>query len=415
MPLNPSANPAANPSSDPQAAQTGVRTPGLPQPHSLLLLSGEPQRACVALVEPVAGRHRLVGWAETPLAAPGAGRSSGLEQLSQELGRLCQELGAELGRPLWDESRGAPWRPAGARSLELDLDLDYVLALITPLPPLRVWLAGLSRGESLAAGQEALGGAMARVVAQHRLGHGTTPQELAQELVRHQPDAAVVLGGYDLPAGGEAPVLALSHLVGQAMGLLPASQRPTLFYAGNHFLAEKALARLVQAGNVAALATDNVAPGPGRFQGSALAAALGQLYWERAQHLPWTQALARWVTSPARLRTVAWAFSRAVQGWLAAQDLSELHGAYTLGSRRLHVWARQGEPGVRLRFVEATDPPQVLEGWPPLGLVSGPWPEEVPSSSGARWWDPLGLTPLVAAAGQVDPRIALEVMAADLF
>ena len=380
------------------------------QPRTLLLLSGEPQRACVALVEPVAGRHRLVGWAEANLAGP----SGGLEQLPQELGRLCQELGADLGRPLWDESGQGPLLQAGPPSL--GLDLDYVLALITPLPPLRVWLAGLSQGESLAAGREALSGAMVRVVAQQRMAHGTTLQELAQELARHQPDAAVILGGYDLPdPGDEAPPLALSDRVGRAVGLLPPNQRPALFFAGSHPLAEKALARLAQAGNVSAQATANVLPAPGQPQGSGLAAALGQLYWERAQHLPWTQALSRWVTPPARLRTVPWAFSRAVQSWLAAQDLPELHGAHTLGSRRLHVWARQGEPAVRLRFVEATDPPEVLAEWPPLALVSGPWPEGIPLPGGPRWWDPLGLTPLVAGAGQVDPRIALEVMGADLF
>ena len=77
---------------------------------------------------------------------------------------LCQRLGRRLGRLLWDERAHTPW---------LDSDdpvryppLGQVAVAASPRTPVRVWLAGLSPTQSMAAARMALLGCPALVIGQ---------------------------------------------------------------------------------------------------------------------------------------------------------------------------------------------------------------------------------------------------------
>lgn len=375
---------------------------------SVLALGGEPYHVRACLLEPVAGQYRLIGWEETVFDS----QRGDLANMPEEMARLSTLLGNQLGRPLWDAGLNQPYQEEEAS--RLGLSLDHVSIVVNPLPPMRVWLAGLSTGESLAAGSEAVGRAPTTIVAAFCLEHGVSAAEIAAELQESRPDVAVIVGGYETtPTREDAPVLKLVAFLGEALSMLPESQRPEIFYAGSALLVEEAKQQLAEKG-LSIRTAANVLPISGRPVLAPLAAALNQHYWARSLETPWIQTLARWTTSPAQLRTVDWAFSQAVKAWMMAEDLPELHGLYCGLSQWIHVWARQEQDGIQVRFVAPESQAASLQDWPPVQLVSGAWPMESMDHSQKIWRDPLGLTPVIASAGQLDPLIPLQIMANDL-
>jgi len=379
------------------------------QSTSILALGATPASASAGLIEPVAGSYRLIAW-ESASLADGKGSPSLLGALEG----VTQTLGERLGRSLWDESQNHPRMSTAYPTLQLAL--GQVVAAVDPLPPLRVWIGGLTGQESLAAAQSALESTVCRTVAVYRFGMGGGPVRLAADLTDIRPDLAVVVGGYDQPApSARAAVLELCSELAQAVNALPAGSRPAVYFAGNRWAASDALALWADLpGGLAADAVENAAPAPGVFRATSLSVAASRLYWRRCRATPVVQGISRWITPPSEVRSISWSFSQAVRLWRQVHSLPALHGLLCDGPLWIHVCAVEGEEGVRLRFVPAGTRPAALHDWPPLRLVSGPWPERLWPRRPGHWWDPAGLTPLVANVGQIDPLIAYQVLTHDL-
>ncbi|HRJ41665.1 MAG TPA: glutamate mutase L, partial [Caldilineaceae bacterium] len=338
------------------------------QSASILALSGDTHRATAALLEPVSGSYRLIGWESWE--SPGGSSSA----LAQSLRAAAQRLGERLGRPLWDESQDSPVMAAPDPALHLGL--GHVVAAVDPLPPLRVWIGGLTGEESLAGAQAALDATICQTVALYRYGLGGGPDRLAEELNDCRPDLAVLVGGYD-KSGGTArrAVLELCNEVAQALDRLAVGSRPALYFAGNRWAAAQALEMMARlSGGLSADAVENVSPGPGQHRATSLAVATSRLYWRRCRATPAVQSINRWITPPSEVRTLSWSFAQAVRLWRQVHALPALHGLFCAGPLWIHVRALDGEEGVRMRFVPAHTRPATLNGWPPLRLVSGPWP-----------------------------------------
>lgn len=401
-----------------EAASAPAPVPG--QSSSILALSADTANAHAALIEPVQGSHRLVAW-ESASLSPDTGLASGASlSLPGALREVSRTLGLRLGRRLWDDSQDAPH--FNGPDPALGLHLGQVVAAVDPLPPLRVWIGGLTGHESLAAAQASLDSTICRPVAVYRFARGGDPAQLAAELSEARPDLAVLVGGYDRPeVAAASPVLALCQEVAQALAALPSGQRPAVYFAGNRWAAPAALELFSRLpGGVLADALENVAPAPGIHRTTGLAVAASRLYWRRCRATPAVQSISRWITPPSEVRSVSWSFGQAVRLWQQAHNLPSLHGLFCAAPLWIHVAAEErqdsldGQDGVRLRFVLPHTRPPELNGWPPLRLVSGPWPERLWPRPRGHWWDPTGLTPTIANVGQIDPLIAWQVLAQDL-
>ena len=375
---------------------------------SILALHVDRANAHAALIEPVSGTHRLIAW-ESASLSPEDGVAP-----PAVLSAMARLLGARLDRPLWDDALDTP-RLASADPA-LGLHLGQVVAVVDPLPPLRVWIGGLTGNESLAAAQSALDSTICRTVAVYRFGIGGDPARLAAELTDARPNLAVVVGGYDRSGAAAArPVLEMCEEVAQALTTLPSDNRPALYFAGNHWAAPAVLDRWSRLpGGLSADAVENVAPAPGVQRATALAVAASRLYWRRCQSTPAVQSIRRWITPPAEVRSTSWSFAQAVRLWRQVHNLPALHGLFCAAPLWIHVCAEEGRDGVRLRFVQPDTRPANLAGWPPLRLVSGPWPDRLWPRPRGHWWDPTSLVPTVANVGQIDPLIAYQILTQDL-
>ncbi|RME54121.1 MAG: hypothetical protein D6790_17055 [Caldilineae bacterium] len=372
----------------------------------MLSLCGDQSHVAVALVEPVAGRFRLVGWQMAAWSYPHPP-----DRIHEPYRQVCRQLGEQLGRPLWDEEAQRPYMEDPEPAL--GLHVGQVAVAAQPLPPLRVWMAALSELESLAALQEALSTALSQPVGHCTLEEERRPDALARALQETAPHVAIVAGGYDLPdASAQEPILELCDLVAQALSELPPTQRPWLFFAGNRWAAAEALDLWMSLpGGVHAEAVENILPRPGWRHPAPLTVALSRAYWRRCQDLPVLRTLADWATPPAQLRSFSWCFVQTVRLWREAQGLEELYGLYRGDARWLHVWEAGDEDGVHLRFTEPGGKPPA--DWPPLGLLSGRGLD--PSlRAQARWIDPEGLAPAIGNLGQFDPEVARQVLTLDV-
>ena len=396
-------------------------------PKSVLAVGAEPQRATAVLIEPVEEIYRMVGWQSVELpveAAPGESVAA--------LVRAVNELEDQFSISLWD---GKEDRPRLQTSDPALVDgVGQAVAVADLLPPQRVWMAGLSGGDSLSAGKDALAGALCNLVATYRHNPRRSAGELAKELEAVRPDVVLIVGGYEeIARHSREHVLALSRQVIDAAVQLPPDSRPLFCFAGNGQSADAALAYWQgrSDGSAAALA-DNPLAAPADGSGTALHNLLGQRHWQRSVTMPAMRRIDGWLHHAIELRSTQWAFVQAVRLWSRHRQLPSLHGLYAGADRWLHVWAnsppshaeRGGPPGAagglnqeegafRICCVRPGERPDFLADWPPLRLVSGQWPAEWPRPA-FHWWDPLGLVPVVAGAGQAAPYAALHVLAADI-
>ena len=384
-----------------------MESPISPSQHGPILAVGvELDGVRVCLLENVSGGYRLAGW----LGAPRTDDKS-VAELSAE---VCQRLGRRLGGLLWNERERTPfvvsedqlrWPP-----------LEHVAVAASPRPHVRVWLAGLSSTQSMAAAKEALTGSPAHII-------GFTPftadlqiGALNDKLAIAAPDMIVVVGGYDNPAADtQQPILELCRVIGQALVRTAPTQRPGVVFAGNRWAAQRAIELLQTTGSGSVEAVDNVQPAPGILHSTALAHAVNFYYWRLCRRMPGFREISRWVTTPGHITSLESSFAQLVQVWMELHDLPELHGLYCSAAWWLHVWASRSQAGFNLRYIEPQTRPDELAGWPPLQLVSGEWPIQLWPLPEIGWWDPSGMAPIVAAVGQVAPQAMLQVLHADLF
>ncbi|MBP8110205.1 MAG: glutamate mutase L [Caldilineaceae bacterium] len=378
----------------------------------------------VCLLDLFAGGYRLAGWHEVegPEISPKevwAAREFGLIRAA------VQGLGENLGRDLWDDDQDRPLVESADPVRRPPL--GQVAALASPLPRLRLWLAGLTPAGLNMAVQAASSGPT-QILGSTRLTRHSHPTQITEIVARHRPQVLLISGGQDLadPAAHE-PVLALCNLIGRGLEAVPPSQRPTLLYAGSAPARPAAELLLAQTGGrVRMMGVENLHPAPGILRLSATAQALHRLHGSLSQRLPAMQRLStHWVTGAAPVEGVDWGFARLARLWAAAQDLPHLHGLYCGPTWWLHVWEERPsgplsspvssqEPLIRLLYTEPGARPKALDGWPPLKLVCGEWPQQIWPRPTGSWLDSLRLAPAVAALAQTETDAVVQVLARDL-
>ena len=209
-------------------------------------------RAC--LLEMVNGRCRLAAWSSTPLQ-PNL-------SLDTQAGGLLQHLGDRLHRTLWNGDEGAPFVLSDEPTSYPPLGQIAVVA--SPRGHVRVWLAGLTATQSLAAAEEALGGGPAQIVGQTLHSADLQVGRLAAVLARIEIDLIVLVGGYDYPGSeGLQPLYELSRVFAAVLARTPPPQRPQVLFAGNRWAAA-GVAEIFQAAGAGAIeVVENVRPAPG--------------------------------------------------------------------------------------------------------------------------------------------------------
>lgn len=373
---------------------------------TLMALGVTVDQTTTCLLENVSGIYRLVGW-KTLQRKPGA-------SLAQQSAEVCTLLGDDLRRALWDEENNGPFlqspNPIAYPPLE------HFAAAVSPRARMRVWLAGLTLGESLETARLALASAPLQLVGITRLTPDLRSNALATALREQQPEAMVIVGGYDTPTPTTHQwTVALCRQVGQAIGRLSPGQRPTIFYAGNQGAAAEVETLLQQIeGRLTFQTLNNILPYPGYPRPAELAVALSRLYWQLCQRMPGFAQLSRWTTAPGHVANLEASFAQFVQIWREYQRLPYLHGLYCTPHWWLHVWADQEQQGVQLRFVKPHSRPEELDHWPTVQLVSGEWPMQLWPPPNIAWWDRTGLAPLVTTVGQVAPQAMMQVLENDL-
>ena len=391
------------PISEPFPVDSSNQPPLAIESSTLLALGidGHYGRAC--LLENIRGVYRLAAWLTIP--------RQGERHLGNQVASICRQLGSRLGRRLWDEQNHMPLLSSDDPTRYPPL-AQLVMAL-SPRPALRVWLAGLTPNYSIEAARLAVLSSAAQVVGQSHLTVDTNVEQLSQSLLEQRPDVVILLGGYDTQsAPAHRPLHLLSTLVAGALQRIPRRSRPALFYAGNHWAAGEVQAILHSADAIVA-AVPNVMPNPTLVRQDALAHALDEYYWRLCRRLDGFSLLERWHTSPAPMTTLEDNFIRLTQTWMALHNQAELYALYC-GERWMHVWATEAQAEVAVAYSDPDSGQFSPPGWPPLGLVSGLWPDRSPLPASVRWWDRSGFAPIVAALGPVAPAAIYQTLSQDL-
>ena len=380
---------------------------------TILALGVEVERLTACVLEPVDGLYRLAAWRVA------TGRDQ--RPLPAQVHDLCRQLGGRLQRTLWDERRSGPLThsPDPVRYPPI----EQVVVTASPRPRLRVWLAGLTEHNSLAAAQTALESAQAQWTGSTCLEARLDPATLAQELDAARPEALALTGGYDSPdARTHAPVRLLASRIAAALHMMPEHARPDVLYAGNAYALPAVTALLEQAVERRIHSVENVLPAPGHVREQPLAAALNALYMEKSKRMQGFARLAEWNSGAQPILAMEDAFTRLVSLWMELQGLRELHALYAGTDRWLYVWADAETntvqtrcTGPRVALPDDAGRPFHKQAWqPPLRLVSGPLPDTFVLPAGVIWHDAEGLAPIVAAAGRTAPAAALHALTHDL-
>jgi hypothetical protein len=360
-------------------------------------------RAC--LLETVSGRSRLVGWGGAPRQAD--------VPLHSEALALLQQLGGRLHRTLWQEDSQAPFVLSDEPTTHPPLDQVAVVA--SPQPEVRVWVAGLTATQSLAAAAAALMGSPSQIVGQTLHSADLQVGTLAATLARVEIDLLLLVGGYDYPSTeAQQPLYELGRVFAGVLARTPPPQRPQVLFGGNRWAAA-GMGEIFQAAGAGVIeVVENVRPAPNVLQAAGLVQAVNFAYWRLCRRSEGMRDLSRWVTAPGHITSVETSFAQMVQVWREQHDLPELHGLLCGPAWWLHVGAHAGRQGLALRYVSPNTRPDDWHGWPPLRLVSGEWPVHLWPLNAPSWWDRGGLAPLVAAVGQTAPLAMLQVLASDV-
>lgn len=378
--------------------------PGTDQ-SSILALGVDLGHVRGCLLENVSGTYRLAAWSHTPRRT-----AATLDELA---GELLTRLGQRLHRTLWHERERMPLvdsdDPIG------EPPIGQIAVSASPLSHTRVWLAGLTTTQSMAAAMEALLSSPTHICGQTVYTADLQVSALVDALAHTTPDLVVIVGGYDsADAQIQQPLLELSRLFGQVLARMAPPQRPGVVFAGNRWAAARAVEVFQAAGGGLMEAVENVQPAPGVLHKAALARAVDFNYWRLCRRTEGFRELARWVTGPGHMTSLETNFAQIVQVWMELHDLPDLHGLYCGPAWWLHVWASRAQPGVAMRYVEPQGRPDALNAWPALQLVSGEWPALLWPQPDLSWWDRSGMVPIVAAVGQVAPQAMINVLRSDL-
>jgi hypothetical protein len=374
-------------------------------PSSILTLGFDAASVRACLLEMVSGRCRLAAWSSAALRSDAS--------LDIQAGELLQHLGDRLHRTLWNSDEGAPFVLSDEPTSYPPL--GQIAAVASPSGQVRVWLAGLTATQSLAAAEEALAGGPAQIVGQTLHSADLQVGRLAAVLSRVELDLILLVGGYDYPAAEALqPLYELSRVFAAVLARTPPPQRPQVLFAGNRWAAAGVAEVFQAAGAGTVEIVENVRPAPGVLHRAGLVQAVNFAYWRLCRRNEGMREVSRWVTAPGHISSIESSFAQLVQVWMEQNDLPDLHALYCGPAWWLHVAARQDQQGLDLRYVAPNSRPDNWEGWPLLRLVSGDWPNNLWPRLAGSWWDRGAFAPLVAAVGQLAPQAMLQVLRADV-
>jgi hypothetical protein len=377
-----------------------------PRGHGSILALGvelNSLRAC--LLEEVGGLYRVAAWHSLPRRKEASLATTGAD--------ILREIGARIDRTLVDETTATPFLES--EDAVRFPPVSHVAIAASPCPHVRVWIAGLSLTQSMAAAYEALCSSPAHVIGYTVLSAEMNVTALTDTLVTTAPDMLVIVGGFDdADPTTHRALVELSRPFGQALNRLAPAQRPAVVFAGNRWAAPHVAEAMQSAGGGAVESVTNVQPAPGVIQKTALAQACSFHYWRLSRRTPGFRELSGWVTPPGHIVSQESTFAQLVQAWMELHGLSELHGLYCAPLWWLHVWAQRGRAGLQMRYVEPHTRPSALDGWPSLQLVSGDWPLTLWPQPELFWWDRSGMAPMVATVGQSAPPAMLQSLRTDL-
>jgi hypothetical protein len=256
--------------------------------NSILVTDCGSTRTTVALIERVNGHHRLVARGETfsTHRAPWLDATIGVREAIRHIESL-------VGRRLLSEA-GVPIRPQS----QTNDGVDAFVAVSSAGPPLKVVLAGLTSGLSLASAQRALAGTYTLIAGTLAIDKGPARRDLdarMQALGQAQPDVIFIAGGTD--GGAKRPVMDLAQLVALYNRVLEPEKRPLTFYAGNAHLADDIATLFAATGELRVVA--NVRPdldlenlGPAQTE-------LEAIYRNRSlAQVPGLEKLSQWAGRP---------------------------------------------------------------------------------------------------------------------
>ncbi len=202
------------------------------QPESILIADCGSTTTKVVLLDVVQGQYRFVAYAEAPSTV-----NDPWDDVSVGIVHAIRRMEATLGRTMLDADGRLlrPETPAGA-------GVDRFAAVSSAAHPLRVVLAGVTAGVSVASARRATLHTYTEIVDTVTLG-GTpgsseirSGDDLINAIWHASPDLLCVVGGTD--GGARAPLLELvRNVVRVALYLLgqdlPVDDLPAVIYAGN--------------------------------------------------------------------------------------------------------------------------------------------------------------------------------------
>ncbi len=285
------------------------------QPESILIADCGSTITKVVLIDSVQGQYRFVAYADAPSTV-----NDPWDDVSIGLMHAVRQLETIVNRPLLDADGHLQWpeTPDG-------VGVDRFAAVSSAARPLRVVLAGITPGISVASAQRATLHTYAEVVETVTLGGAAieedgppdpprTGDELINAIWHASPDLLCIVGGTD--DGAREPVLNLVRDVIRVALYLLGEELPIVIYAGNAALRSEITELIEEVAPVHVV--DNVRPTP-EVENIGPAAEEIELcfYEQQLKYLPGGDTLRAW-GSPVVLptaRTTDYAVRYCAHAW----------------------------------------------------------------------------------------------------
>jgi hypothetical protein len=289
------------------------------QPESILIADCGSTTTKVVLIDVVQGQYRFVAYADAPSTV-----NDPWDDVSIGLTHAIRELEGIVNRPILDPE-GHLQRPETPDGV----GVDRFAAVSSAAHPLRVALAGVTSGISVASAKRATLHTYAEIVERVTLGgvaeedHGSserprTGDELINAIWHASPDLLCIVGGTD--GGAREPLLNLVRNIVRVALYLLGDELPTVIYAGNAALRSEIIELMEEVAPVHMV--DNVRP-TAEVENIGPAAEEIELcfYEQQLKYLPGGEILRAW-GSPAVLptaRTTDYTVRYCAQAWNPAK------------------------------------------------------------------------------------------------
>lgn len=180
------------------------------------------------LFDMVDGEYRLVarGQSRTTMGFP-------IDDVHIGVGRILRDISEATGRRFFDDQGNLIKPEQPDRS-----GVDYYITTASAGRPVRVVMVGLVPSISIASALRATSGSYVEPVAEIHLDDGLTEEERINRIILSRPDLIFISGGTD--GGAKSALEDLLRLLTLTISLIPQIIRPTVIYAGNKRLADRA-------------------------------------------------------------------------------------------------------------------------------------------------------------------------------